>query len=96
MIQEITVIESEILVRLSGAIYVEEAAQIRESLLGYIDKGNNTFTIDLSDVEYIDSSGLGTLIAVQKRAQQNGGRVILQGLKGLVKEVFELTRLTKA
>jgi anti-sigma B factor antagonist len=95
MIQEITVAENHVLVSLSGSIYVEEAAQLRESLIGYIEKGHKTFIIDLGDVDYIDSSGLGTLVAIQKRALQNGGSVVIKGLKGLVKDLFELTRLTK-
>lgn len=95
MIQEITVIDNNVLVSLSGSIYVEEAAQIRESLISYIEKGHKTFLIDLSEVDYIDSSGLGTLVAIQKRALQNGGSVVIKGLKGLVKDLFELTRLTK-
>ncbi len=95
MIQEITVTDSNVLVSLSGSIYVEEAAQIRESLIGYIEKGHKTFLIDLGEVDYIDSSGLGTLVAIQKRALQNGGSVVIKGLKGLVKDLFELTRLTK-
>lgn len=95
MIQEITVTDHHVLVILSGSIYVEEAAQLRESLIGYIDKGHKTFILDLGGVDYIDSSGLGTLVAIQKRALQNGGSVIIKGINGLVKDMFELTRLTK-
>ena len=95
MIQEITVTSEHVLVNLSGSIYVEEAAQIRESLIGYIDNGHKTFIVDLEKVDYIHSSGLGTLVAIQKRALQNGGSVIIRGLRGLVKDLFELTRLTK-
>ena len=94
MIQEITVTDNHVVVNLSGSIYVEEAAQIRESLIGYIEKGHKTFVVDLGNVDYIDSSGLGTLVAIQKRALQNGGSVIIKNLKGLVKDLFELTRLT--
>ena len=95
MIQEITVTDNHVIVNLSGSIYVEEAAQIRKSLIGYIEKGHKTFVVDLGNVDYIDSSGLGTLVAIQKRALQNGGSVIIKNLKGLVKDLFELTRLTK-
>ena len=95
MIQEITVTDNHVVVNLSSSIYVEEAAQIRESLIGYIEKGHKTFVVDLGNVDYIDSSGLGTLVAIQKRALQNGGSVIIKNLKGLVKDLFELTRLTK-
>ena len=95
MIQEITVADNHVVVNVCGSIYVEEAAQIRESLIGYIEKGHKTFVVDLGNVDYIDSSGLGTLVAIQKRALQNGGSVIIKNLKGLVKDLFELTRLTK-
>lgn len=81
--------------RYTGSIYVQEATVIRETLKQYIDKGNKNFVINMSQVDYIDSSGLGVLVAVQKRAVQNGGKVIIKGLKGKVKELFELTRLTR-
>ena len=74
---------------------MEEAAALRETLLGYIEKGHNTFLIDLESVDYIDSSGLGTLVSIQKQALQHGGGVTLKGIHGLVKDVFELTRLDK-
>ena len=91
----ITVSDNHVLVALPGSMYVEEAAKFRESLIGYIEKGHKIFIIDLAELDYIDSSGLGTLVAIQKRALQNGGRVIIKGLNGLVKDMFELTRLTK-
>ena len=95
MVHEFYVAEDHVLVTISGSIYVEEAAELRASLIGYIEKGYETYIFDLSGVEYIDGTGLGTFIAIQKRALQNGGRVIIKGLNGLVKDMFELTRLTK-
>ncbi|HWR41623.1 STAS domain-containing protein [Sporomusa sp.] len=95
MLQEFTVVNNEVHVTLSGSIYVEEATAIREKLIEYIDKGFRQFVITMQNVDYIDSSGLGVLVAVQKRAVQNGGGVAIKGIRGIVKELFELTRLTK-
>jgi anti-sigma B factor antagonist len=95
MIMEIIATDRYVLVTLSGSFYAEEAAQLRESLIGFMVDGHNTFVVDLGGVDYIDSSGLGTLVAIQKRALQNGGGVIIKGHKGLVKDLFELTRLTQ-
>ena len=95
MIQEIIVAENHVLVTLSSSLYVEEVAQLRESLIGYIEKGHNKIIIDFGDVDYIDSSGLGTLVSINKQALQNGGSVVINGLHGLVKDLFELTRLDK-
>ena len=55
----------------------------------------NNFLLDLEKVDYIDSSGLGVLVAINKRTLQNRGKLIIKGINGLVKELFELTRLTK-
>ena len=95
MIKQIQLVDNQVQAALQGAIYVEEAAALRETLLSYIEKGHNTFLIDLEGVDYIDSSGLGTLVAIQKQALQHGGSVTLKGLHGLVKDLFELTRLDK-
>ena len=95
MINQIRLVDNQVQATLQGAIYVEEAAALRETLLGYIEKGHNTFLIDLEGVDYIDSSGLGTLVAIQKQALQHSGGVTLKGIHGLVKDVFELTRLDK-
>lgn len=95
MKQDFTVVNEEVIVTLTGSLYVEEAAALREKLLEYIQAGRRNFAIDLRSVDYIDSSGLGVLVAIQKRALQSGGKVVIKGLQGTVKELFEMTRLTK-
>lgn len=95
MKQDFTVVNEEVIVNLTGSLYVEEAAALREKLLEYIQAGRRNFAIDLRSVDYIDSSGLGVLVAIQKRALQSGGKVVIKGLQGTVKELFEMTRLTK-
>lgn len=85
----------QVLVKISGSIYVEEAAQVRENLIGYIGKGYKDFIVDLGGVDYIDSSFLGTLITMQKRGLQNGGSVVIKGIHGPVNDLFVLTRLDK-
>lgn len=93
--QEINLVSGQVRVALTGKLYVEDAADLREKLLKYLDQGYPNFVINLAGVDYIDSSGLGVLVAIQKRALENKGGVIIHGLRGAVKEIFELTRLTK-
>ena len=93
MTMEVSVQNKQVRVALFGSIYVADAARLLENLLGFTDRGHTTFLIDLSEVDYIDSSGLGTLLAIQKRARKNEGGVVIKGMHGLVKEVFELTRM---
>ena len=93
MIQEVDVKENQVLISFSGSIYVEEAARIRSNLIEYIEKGHKNFIIDLGGVDYIDSSGLGTLVNIHRRSMQKGGSLVITGIHGLVKELFEMTRL---
>jgi len=95
MINRIQLVDNQLQVNMEGSIYVEEATALRKSLLGYIDTGHVSFLIDFSQVDYIDSSGLGALVAIQKRALQHGGSITITGLQGLAKDLFELTRLNK-
>ena len=94
MTSNIVVDNDQINMTINGSVYVEEAARIREQLVGYLDKGYKSFVINLGNVDYIDSSGLGVLVGVQKRAIKNGAGVRIQDIRGVVKELFELTRLT--
>ncbi|HHY74018.1 MAG TPA: STAS domain-containing protein [Bacillus bacterium] len=95
MFYQINAQADQVFVTLSKEIYVDQASSFREALLPYLEKGYKNFIIDVSNLSYIDSSGLGVLIGIQKRAITNGGKVTIKGLKGPVKELFELTRLTK-
>lgn len=91
----ITVIDNKVVIKLEGSLYVEDALLLRTKALSYFQEGHNNFLIDLSQVDYIDSSGLGALVALQKRALEHHGSLKLHGLTGVVQELFELTRLNK-
>lgn len=95
MIEQIKQENDTMYITLSGKIYVEEATAVREKLFPCLDQGYKHFVFDMSRVTFIDSSGLGVLVAIQKRALQNRGGVRINGLKGEVKELFELTRLNQ-
>ena len=84
-----------VVVRIHGSLYVNDAAALRMELLNYIQKGQKHFIIDLTQTDYIDSSGLGVLVGIHKRAMEHKGSVRIRGLQGVVRELFELTRLTQ-
>lgn len=88
-------VEGKTTITLSGNLYVESVARLREDVLQCIEQGKIHFVFDMNKLEYIDSAGLGVLITVQKRVLQRGGGVVIRGLKGVVRELFELTRLDK-
>ncbi|MFH0839926.1 MAG: STAS domain-containing protein [Candidatus Omnitrophota bacterium] len=51
--------------------------------------------IDLQKVEYIDSSGLATLVEILKNIKNYGGRLKLSNLSNKVRSLFEITKLEK-
>jgi anti-sigma B factor antagonist len=94
MIEELIEREDHLLVIVTGSIYLEDANTLRAKLFGCIEMGHTSLVIDLSGVDYIDGSGLGTMVAVQRKAYQRGGRLCVKGLNGFVKELFDLTHLS--
>lgn len=53
--------------------------------------GERHFRINLSELEYISSAGLQSLLATAKRLEQIEGDIALSHLKGAVREVFEIS-----
>ncbi|WP_281745633.1 STAS domain-containing protein [Thermanaerovibrio acidaminovorans] len=82
-------------VAVRGHLYVEDVADMKARIFDEIANGVVKFQFDLTDLNYIDSAGLGLLISIQKRVIPLGGRVTVTGAQGLVLEIFELTRLDR-
>ncbi|BDU50643.1 STAS domain-containing protein [Haliovirga abyssi] len=76
-------------------IEVYNASEIREELSEMIDNGVKEIIIDLRNVEYVDSSGLGVLVSTMKRLKKINGKMILLSPKNAIKQVLELTSLDK-
>ncbi len=81
-------------VRLTGELDIDQAVRVREHLDKVIDAGSLRFVIDLSDVSYIDSTGLGMLVAVHKRLVAEQGFYVLTVPRASQRKVFEITGLS--
>ena len=66
---------------------------LKEHVLTLLNQGHTKFVIDLSDVLFVDSSGLGVLLSGYKNVSLKSGRFSLVGLHQRVQSMFELTRL---
>ena len=95
VIQRAEITDNQVQVFLAGSIYSEDARQIQEKTLRFIEHGHKTFAFDMSEVDYIDSSGLGVFVSINKQTMKKGGSMKISGTQGLVKEIFEMTRLNK-
>jgi len=55
----------------------------------------HTVILDLSDVPYVDSAGLGLLVTAHISRQKSGRRMVLSGINPKVQRLFEITRMTE-
>ena len=80
-------------VHLSGAIFFdEESTFLRAKVKDLLDKSRQ-IVLDLGKVTRIDSSGLGTLVALHVSARKIGGNIKLANLGNHIKEALRITRL---
>jgi anti-sigma B factor antagonist len=75
-------------------IVADVAPQFKEGLLAYVRSGNKSVVLDLSEVTFIDSSGLGALIGSLK-AVGNGSELALCSARDGVMSMLKLTRMDK-
>jgi anti-sigma B factor antagonist len=81
------------IVYLSGAIlFGEESASLR-SLVRDLLNQSNQIVLDLKEVSYVDSGGLGTLVALYASARKVGGEIKLSRLGRRANEVLQITKL---
>ncbi len=79
---------------LSGRITLGEGSvQLREAIRDLIGKGSRTILLNMGDVNYIDSSGLGELVSAYTTAKNQSAQVKLLSLTKKVKDVLQLTKL---
>lgn len=82
-------------VHVAGELDLFAAPQLRQRLVDIIERGSAHLALDLSEVTFIDSTGLGVLVGALKRARGYGGDLSLRAVPPSVLKVFEITGLTK-
>jgi anti-sigma B factor antagonist len=81
------------ILQLSGEIDMQSSPELRAYLAGHADARRPALLIDFSGVEYIDSSGLATIVEYVQSSSQFGGRLAIGGVNERVRTVFNLVRL---
>jgi anti-sigma B factor antagonist len=79
---------------LSGRITLGEGSvQLREAIRDLIGKGQKKILLNMGDINYIDSSGLGELVSAVTTSKNQGAALKLLSLTKKVKDVLQLTKL---
>lgn len=83
------------IIRLTGELDAYTSGRFREVMIDTISTGAEHLLINLANVEYIDSSGLGALVGGLKRISERNGRMVIVASRPQVRKVFEITGLEK-
>ena len=81
-----------VILALHGVLDVASAPTFQTALQSILDEGDNRVAVDMADVSFMDSSGLGVLIAAYRRLSGGGGQIALANVVPAVHKVLQLTR----
>ncbi|MBM7644679.1 anti-sigma B factor antagonist [Scopulibacillus daqui] len=81
------------IIKLIGEVDAYTAPDLREELIPLVEKGGDLITMDLSETEYMDSTGLGIIIAGLKAAKKSGSTLVVGKMTPRVERLFKITGL---
>jgi anti-sigma B factor antagonist len=87
-------IDGVTVVDVSGRITLGEGcSQLRELIRNEVSRGNKKVLLNLADVTYIDSSGIGELVSAYTAVTNQGGALKLLNLTKKVHDLLQITKL---
>ena len=87
MLQEIKIL------KLEGILGGTKASEFRKQVSKLIEEGKKIVLLDLNQVTFMDSSGLGALVLAFKNLQAHDGRLFLMSINEQIKMLFDLTNM---
>ena len=90
---EATQLEKAIVLKVIGRMDAENANEFDQACQDWISKGAKHLIADLGELRYVSSMGLRSFLAVAQKLKSTSGSLMLCGLNGLPRQVFEMTRL---
>ena len=87
--------ERSAVIRPQGRLNLLAAPRLREVVAQSVTSGRPNIVVDLAGTTFMDSSGLGALVAALKSARQGGGNLRIAGLTPQVQMVLTLTNLDR-
>ncbi len=82
--------EVAVVLRVAGRVDGETAPELERACGEWISPGDRNMILDLSDVPYISSAGLSGVLNAGKKIDRNGGRLLICGLAGRLKQIFDM------
>jgi anti-anti-sigma factor len=79
----------------SGILDSIRGNQLRREITSAVETGVDIVLIDLQDITFMNSAGLGTLLAALRMVRTTGGRIFICSVSEPVKMVFEITKMER-
>ena len=86
---------TERVVRLGGTCDIASAPKLKETLVSLRPPDVRSVVIDVTELEFVDSTGLGLMLGALRRQREGGGELKIAGAQGAVLRVLEVTDLDK-
>lgn len=80
---------------LIGEIDITTSGRVREALIAISNSGENKVVVDMTNVTFMDSTGLAALVGPLKRFRTMDGQIVLRSPTKGVRKVLEITGLTR-
>jgi len=78
---------------MDGRLELTTGKELKEKVKEFCDSGTTRIHLNMEQVDFINSSGLGALISVMKEVRLIKGRLTLSNLAPFVREIFDITQL---
>src|SRR4051812_42123637 len=86
---------SPTILTLTGEIDISTSGRVREALIAISNSGENKVVVDMTNVTFLDSTGLAALVGPLKRFRSMNGEIVLRSPTQGVQKVLEITGLTR-
>lgn len=82
-------------IAVSGEVDLYNVSELKKALFSITDGSSSSVVVDLQDVNYMDSSGIGALVAGQKKMRAHNGKFALMNIHDDVLNILKLATLDK-
>ncbi len=83
-----------VILEISGRLDLSSGGILKEEIKKYIENEKTSIHLNLANVEFVNSSGLGALVSIMKEIRLHKGRLTLSDLADYVHEIFDITQLS--
>jgi anti-sigma B factor antagonist len=78
-----------------GRMDAQVSGLLKEHIQEILDQGATKLVLDLKELDFLDSSGLGALVSCLRRVKEKKGEIKLAGLRPEVRSIFDITRVSR-